>query len=85
MGNSKFQHTVGAISPADALRQHRELYMYLLEICEKVEESQYVGTICRDFQRHLAAFQEFDGMLSEHERIEAQMIEYGLGLKSPTS
>jgi hypothetical protein len=81
VGNSKCQHIVSEISPADALRQHRELYLYLLEICEKVEESQYVGTICREFERHVRAFQEFDGMLSEHERIESQMIRFGLGLK----
>ncbi len=75
------QHIAMGIDPAVALKQHKELYLHLLDVCEQVEESQYVGTIGRDFRSHTAAFQEFDASLSEHERIESEMIRCGLGLK----
>lgn len=74
------QHIVVGVDPADTLKQHKELYLQLIDICERAEQSQYVGTAVRDFGMHVAAFREFDAMLSEHEKVEAQMIRCGLGL-----
>jgi hypothetical protein len=75
------QHILVGIDPNQTLMQHRELYLQLVDICEQVEQAQYVGHIVRDIKQHVAAFQEFDSMLAEHERIEAEMIRYGLGLR----
>jgi hypothetical protein len=75
------QHIMVGVDPNQTLKQHRELYLHLVDICEQVEQAQYVGHIVRDIRQHVAAFQEFDSMLAEHERIEAEMIRYGLGLR----
>lgn len=75
------QHISVGVDPAVTLKQHKELYLHLLDVCEQVEESQYVGTIQRDFSRHLASFQEFDAFLSQHEQHESEMIRFGLGLR----
>lgn len=66
--------TVDVVDPGEVVRQHKDLYVQLLELCEEVEQSQYVGTVIRDFRNHTAMFQEFDASLSQHERIEAEMI-----------
>jgi hypothetical protein len=76
------QHIACRVDPADTLKQHKDLYLHIIDICEQAEQAQYVGTVVRDFGMHAAAFLEFDLMLSEHERAESEMIRYGLGLRS---
>lgn len=85
ISSAQHQHIKVGVDPSVTLKQHRELYLQLLEVCERVEESQYVGTILRDFRIHVACFQEFDAGMSEHERLESQMIRYGLGLQTATT
>lgn len=63
-----------------AKTQHRELYLELQEICEKAEEAQYRGTICRDFPMYLGAFEHFDESFRAHEELESGLIEAGLGV-----
>lgn len=81
ISSSQRQHINVGVDPSVTLKQHRELYLQILEVCERVEESQYVGTVVRDFSLHVACFQEFDAGMSEHERLESLMIREGLGLK----
>jgi hypothetical protein len=75
------QHISIGVDPAEPLKQHKDLYLQLIDLCEQVEQAQYSGTVIRDFKIHVAAFLEFDVMLAEHEKIESQMIRCGLGLK----
>ncbi|MFO0942814.1 MAG: hypothetical protein U0930_18920 [Pirellulales bacterium] len=84
ISSTQRQHINVGVDPSVTLKQHRELYLQMLEVCERVEESQYVGTVVRDFRLHVACFQEFDASLSEHERLESLMIREGLGLKQLT-
>jgi hypothetical protein len=65
---------------SDVRAQHAELYCHLTELCEQVEEAQYRGTIVRDFQQYIEAFQTFDAAFRSHEQQEARFIEIGLGI-----
>ena len=62
-----------------ARQQHRELYLQLHELCEQAEEAQYRGTIGRDLNTLLTAFQHFDECFEAHEQLEADLIRDGLG------
>lgn len=76
------QHISIGIDPAECLKQHKDLYLSLTDICEQAEQAQYSGTVLRDFGTYVAAFRNFDEMLAQHEKTESEMIRSGLGLKS---
>lgn len=65
--------------------QHRELYLQLHELCEKVEEAQYRGTIGRDLKTYLEEFANFDVAFQAHEEFESELIRCGLGGRSSRS
>lgn len=60
-------------------QQHREIYLCLQEMCERAEESEYRGTICRDLDRFREDFSKVDQLLREHESYEAELIRGQLG------
>ncbi len=65
---------------ADQARmQHRELYLTLHETLEQVEESQYRGTLCQQLPGYLDVLRQFEGRLQEHEALEKELIERGVG------
>lgn len=64
---------------------HRELYLQLNELCEKVEEAQYRGTIGRDLQIYLAEFEQFDVAFRAHEEFEMELIRCALGSRGVSS
>jgi hypothetical protein len=67
------------LNAEEARQQHRELYLQLHELCEQAEEAQYRGTIGRDLNTYLLAFQRFDECFESHEQLEADLIRDGLG------
>jgi len=75
----------GATQPGDqtdlgkSSQQHREIYLCLQEMCERAEESEYRGTICRDLNQFREDFGKVDQLLREHERYEAELIRGHLG------
>ncbi len=73
------------LDPAVTRSQHAELYLQLSELCEQVEEAQYRGTLMRDFPSYAESFFAFIDRLQAHERSEAKLIEYGLGLPTKDS
>ncbi len=64
---------------------HRELYLQLNELCEKVEEAQYRGTIGRDMQIYLDEFERFDVAFRAHEDFEMELIRCALGARTTRS
>ena len=70
-----------AIDPSVTRNQHAELYLQLSELCEQVEEAQYRGTLMRDFWVYTKSFYVFVDSLQQHERMEARLIEHGLGIE----
>ncbi|RMF38714.1 MAG: hypothetical protein D6753_15410 [Planctomycetota bacterium] len=65
---------------ADRARmQHRELYLMLHETLEQVEECQYRGTLSQHLPEYCQALSNFEVRLREHEALEEELIERGLG------
>ena len=71
---------IGVASAETARTQHKELYLQIHEICEKVEEAQYRGTIARDMQEYANLFVGFDSSFRAHEELEQELIRCGLGI-----
>jgi hypothetical protein len=77
---------IGGIGMPDASlakHQHRELYLQLHELCERVEEAQYRGTISRELSKYLEDFDRFDVAFRTHEEFEAELIRCAFGFRSP--
>ena len=74
------QSVIGVASADTARMQHKELYLQIHEICEKVEEAQYRGTIARDLHDYVDLFAAFDASFRAHEELEHELIRCGLGI-----
>lgn len=74
------QSVIGVASADTARLQHKELYLQIHEICEKVEEAQYRGTVARDLTEYVELFSIFDASFRAHEELEQELIRCGLGI-----
>ena len=77
---SSARSAVSASKAGQAKRQHRELYLQLLEISEIAEEAQYRGTIVQDYATLVVTCKEFLTSLEAHEKHESELIRFELGL-----
>ncbi len=73
--------SLGSPDAALAKVHHRELYLQLNELCEKVEEAQYRGTIGREMQLHIDEFERFDLAFRAHEDFELELIRCAFGAR----
>ncbi|MCA9193750.1 MAG: hypothetical protein KDB03_18385 [Planctomycetales bacterium] len=64
----------------EAMHQHRDLYLQIHELCEQAEEAEYRGTISRDLDQYLDAFDDFHCSFVAHEAMEGELIRLGLGV-----
>jgi hypothetical protein len=70
------------LDAAVIMRQHAELMLELSELSEIAEESQFRGTVFRDFAQLLNRFGDFELRLRRHEQDETNLIHWAAGIRS---
>ncbi len=60
---------------AQAIEQHRRLYLAITDLCDRAEDMQYRGVLIQNTRHLFHQTNEFDRQLRQHELLESELIE----------